>query len=91
MVTKQQPTTTSRLRVLEEEYCGAIPYNPTKQELEEFKKLRSESPEAIGAQNLGYQAQAFGKDLVKNNPYHIDNYLHWEWRKGFLEAFKDSN
>jgi hypothetical protein len=46
MVTKQQPTTTSRLRVLEEEYCGAIPYQPTKQELEEYHRLKKELEES---------------------------------------------
>lgn len=40
--------------------------------------------------NEGYRAQAQGKDLVKDNPHQTSS-LHWVWRAGFLQAFKDSN
>lgn len=39
----------------------------------------------------GYRAQAAGKTL-QDNPYlPIDSTNHWNWRAGFLEAFKDSH
>ena len=41
--------------------------------------------------NEGYAAQARGKNLVNDNPYNADDPRYWEWRKGYLEAFKDSN
>lgn len=39
----------------------------------------------------GYQAQMQGKDMVKDNPYDCGDNKHWEWRKGFIQAFMDSH
>jgi hypothetical protein len=41
--------------------------------------------------NEGYRAQCDGKDMVRNNPYPPDCNNHWLWRKGFIDAFQDSN
>lgn len=38
----------------------------------------------------GYRAHATGKDM-NTNPYPGTDHRHWIWRKGYLEAFKDSN
>lgn len=40
--------------------------------------------------NEGYRAQAAGGKLA-DNPYPPSESQHWDWRKGFLEAFMDSN
>lgn len=41
--------------------------------------------------NEGYRAQCDGKDMVSNNPYPSNTNNHWLWRKGFIDAFQDSN
>jgi ribosomal protein L7/L12 len=46
----------------------------------------------IFIENEGYQARAAGKSFVRDNHYDSDtNELsHRAWRKGYLQAFKDS-
>lgn len=40
----------------------------------------------------GYQAYVNGKDMVKDNPYPSSAaFVYWTWRKGFIEAFQDTN
>lgn len=29
--------------------------------------------------------------MVSDNPYPATDPNHWEWRKGFIQAFNDSN
>lgn len=41
--------------------------------------------------NEGYLAEAHGKDMVKDNPYLANDPKHWQWRKGYIQAFKDSH
>jgi hypothetical protein len=41
--------------------------------------------------NEGYRAQAAGKNMVSDNPHPTGDPKHWTWRRGFLQAFKDSN
>ena len=51
-----------------------------------------ESPDPVTQVfNEGYRAQAHGLDMVKVNPYESEDNRHWAWRKGFIQAFKDSN
>jgi hypothetical protein len=40
--------------------------------------------------NEGYGAQVLGKSLTEDNPYSHTDPNHWTWRKGFLQAFVDS-
>ncbi len=42
------------------------------------------------SENQGYAAQSSGKSMSAN-PYLANTPEYWAWRKGFLEAFKDSN
>jgi len=46
--------------------------------------------EARVIENEGYRAQMQGKTM-RDNPYDSQLPQHWLWRKGFIEAFKDSN
>lgn len=39
----------------------------------------------------GYEAYRKGLNLVLNNPYSSEDKCHWEWRKGYLEAFQVEN
>ena len=75
----------------EDEYCGLIPCNPSVEELKKYLEYRANCEESRLAQADGYRAQAAGKHMVEDNPHHIDHHLHWEWRTGFIEAFKDSH
>jgi len=56
----------------------------------EADKLYS-SEEQQSIKDDGYKAHAKSLDMRKGNPYSEDDCRHWLWRRGYLEAFKDSN
>ena len=53
------------------------------------EKYTADEQQAI--KDAGYQAQAQGKDMVKDNPHPSTAPKPWLWRKGFVEAHYDSN
>lgn len=52
---------------------------------------RKLNEEDLKVRNEGYMAQASGKDMSLNNPYHSTDERHWTWRRGFIEAHVDSD
>jgi len=48
-------------------------------------------PQDTPAFTEGYNAQVRGVNMVAGNPYDSNTTNHWEWRRGYLQAFNDSH
>lgn len=45
----------------------------------------------VDIKEQGSEAYTAGKNMVKDNPYPSESKDHWEWRKGYLQAFQLEN
>lgn len=39
----------------------------------------------------GYTAFSQEKNFANDNPYPAEDQKHWQWRAGYLDAFKEAN